>query len=86
MLVEGICFCLFNCFQPVPVLILLQGPQLPSCEGYLEEHIWPVEAWSRIVSLGVVELLGREGLLYGEGTGLIWRLAQVVLLNKRGNN
>lgn len=43
-------------------------------------------AWSRIVSLGVVELLGREGLLYGEGTGLIWRLAQVVLLNKRGNN
>lgn len=42
MLMEGICFCSFSCFQPIPVVILLQGSQLPSFEGYLEEHIWPM--------------------------------------------
>lgn len=31
-------------FNPIPVIILLQGSRLPSCGGCLEDQLWPVEA------------------------------------------
>lgn len=67
------CFCSFSPFQLVPVTIFLQGSQLPSRGGCLEDQVWPLEAWCHAVWLGVVELPVRVRAL---------QLAQDVLLNE----